>query len=162
MLDDPGFEWMHDYLAMDDENLRLIQTFRAAKHEGTEKKFQFGVEVPRNPKHALELDKQNNNNGWAKSIKKELDEINECNVFKVIPDGQPVPKGYKRIPNHIVHAVKFDGRLKCRLVAGGHMSPTVHKEDKFSTVVSMEAVRETWFHGFKIEWTPCLGRIHWQ
>ena len=77
MLDDPGFEWMQDYIASDDENLRLIQTFRTAKLEGTERKFQFGVEVPRNPKHALELDNQNNNNGWAKSIKKELDEINE-------------------------------------------------------------------------------------
>ena len=62
-------------------------------------------------------------------------------MFKVIPDGQPVPKGHKRIPYHVVHAVKFDGRLKSRLVAGGHMSPSVHKEDKFSTVVSMEAVR---------------------
>ena len=50
MLDDPGFEWMKDYLAMDDENFQLIQAFKTAKREGTEKKFQFGVEVPRNPK----------------------------------------------------------------------------------------------------------------
>ncbi|MEM7375743.1 MAG: reverse transcriptase domain-containing protein, partial [Bacteroidota bacterium] len=141
LLDAPGFEWMHDYLAQDEDNLKLIQAYRTAKKDNTEKKFHFGVEVPRNPKHALEIDKRNGNDGWAKSIKKELDEINQYKVFKVVPDGERIPPGYKRIPYHIVHDVKFDGRLKSRLVAGGHMSPEVHKEDKFSTVVSMEAVR---------------------
>ena len=61
--------------------------------------------------------------------------------LKLFLMGDPIPHGYKRIPHHIVHDVKFDGRLKSRLVAGGHMSPDVCKEDKFSTVVSMEAVR---------------------
>ena len=37
--------------------------------------------------------------------------------------------------------VKFDGRLKSRLVAGGHRTPDVPHEDVFSSVVSMEAVR---------------------
>ena len=50
------------------------------------------------------------------------------------------PKATKGSPCHIVHDVKFDGRLKSRLVAGGHMSPEVHKEGKFSTVVSMEGL----------------------
>ena len=41
----------------------------------------------------------------------------------------------------MVFDVKFDGRLKSRLVAGGHRTPHVPKEDVFSSVMSMEAVR---------------------
>jgi Reverse transcriptase (RNA-dependent DNA polymerase) len=44
------------------------------------------------------------------------------------------------IPYHCVFDVKFDGRRKCRLVAGGHRTDPP-KEDIFSGVVSMEAVR---------------------
>ena len=62
-------------------------------------------------------------------------------MFKVVPDGEPMPRGYKRIPHHIIHDVKFDGRFKSRLVAGGHRSPMLDKEERFSTVVTMEAVR---------------------
>ena len=50
-------------------------------------------------------------------------------------------RDYTRIPYHIVHDVKFDGRLKSRLVAGGHMSPELGKEDRYASVVSTEAVR---------------------
>ena len=87
------------------------------------------------------MDKEQQSNRWQLSIKKELDEINKYKVFRLVPDGEPVPLGYKRIPYHIVHDVKFDQRKKSRLVAGGHRSPTIHKEERFSTVVSMEAVR---------------------
>ena len=48
-------------------------------------------------------------------------------VFRVLPDGVPTPRGYSSIPYHFVHDVKFDGRLKSRLVAGGHMSPHVDR-----------------------------------
>ena len=41
----------------------------------------------------------------------------------------------------MVFDVKFDGWLKSRLVAGGHRTPDVPKEDVFSGVVTMEAVR---------------------
>jgi hypothetical protein len=48
-----------------------------------------------------------------------------------------MPPGYKRIPYHCIYDVKFDGRRKCRLVAGGHDGP----QRKIYGVVSMEAVR---------------------
>jgi len=41
----------------------------------------------------------------------------------------------------MVFDVKFDGHLKSCLVAGGHRTPHVPKEDVFSSVMSMEAVR---------------------
>ena len=58
----------------------------------------------------------------------------------MLEDGERVPPGYKLIPYHCVYDVKFDGRRKCRLVAGGHRTDPP-KEDIFSGVVSMEAVR---------------------
>ena len=41
----------------------------------------------------------------------------------------------------MVFDVKFDGRLKGRLVASGDRTPEVHHEEVFSSVVSMETVR---------------------
>ena len=70
----------------------------------------------------------------------EIDQLHAHETFKVLEDHQKVPYGYKRIPYHCIYDVKFDGRRKCRLVAGGHMTdPPV--DDIFSGVVSMETVR---------------------
>ena len=91
--------------------------------------------------HAYEIDKANGDTGWTDSMQKEINEVMSYETFKVIPDGVPTPKGYKRIPYHMVFAAKFDQRKKSRLVAGGHRSPMVHSEDAHASVVSMEAVR---------------------
>jgi hypothetical protein len=97
----------------------MVNAYRVARGDDTAK-FKFGVEVPRNPKHAMELDKVKGTIGWTESIGKELKQLDEFKTFKLIPDGEPTPAGYKRIPYHLVFNVKFDGRLKSRLVAGGH------------------------------------------
>jgi hypothetical protein len=62
-------------------------------------------------------------------------------TFRVVEHGKPMHKGYKRIPYEMVFHVKFDGHLKSRLVAGGHLTDKLPKEGMFSSVVSMEAVR---------------------
>ena len=51
-----------------------------------------------------------------------------------------MPPGYKWIPYHCVWDAKFDGRKKCRLVAGGHKTDPA-KEDVYSGVAGMETVR---------------------
>ena len=43
--------------------------------------YQFGYLIPRDYKHALELDKLNGNIKWYDATKKELDQINESRVF---------------------------------------------------------------------------------
>jgi hypothetical protein len=70
----------------------------------------------------------------------EIDQLHAHKFFFVLEEQQHVPYGYKRIPYHCIYNAKFDGRCKCRLVAGGHITdpPT---EDIFSGVVSMETVR---------------------
>ena len=104
-------------------------------------KYKFGVEVPRNVKHALEIDKANGNTAWMDAMMLEINQLNDYETFKCIPEDGKVPFGFKRIPYQIIFDVNFDGCLKARLVAGGHRTPEVPREEVFSNVVSMEAVR---------------------
>ena len=102
-------------------------------------KYKFGVEVPRNPRHAIQLDEQNGDTQWQDSMDKELKQINEYQTFRLPDPGEDL-SDYQRIPYHFVHDVKFDLRRKSRLVAGGnHTAPP--KEDIYSGVVGMSSIR---------------------
>ena len=68
-----------------------------------------------------------------------MGQINFYETFQLVEDGIKFP-GYRRIPYHFVFDVKFDGRHKARLVAGGHRT-TTPSDECFSGVVSIEAVR---------------------
>ena len=72
----------------------------------------------------------------------EINQLLEYETFRVLEDDEPMPEGYKFIPYHCIYDVKFDGRRKSRLVAGGHMTDP-STEEIFSGVVSMESVRTT-------------------
>ena len=94
--------------------------------------YQFGYPIPRDYKHALELDKLNGNSRWYDATKKELDQINKYKVFidhgraKYDPKSKRItnaPEGYQKIMVHLVLACKHDGCHKARLVAGGHRTP---------------------------------------
>ena len=50
----------------------------------------------------------------------ELNSINAFETFRVLDDDLKMPEGYVKIPYHLIFDCKFDGRRKCRLVAGGH------------------------------------------
>ena len=90
--------------------------------------YQFGYLISRDYKYSLELDKLNGNCRWYDATKKELDQINECEVFinhgraKSYPKSKTVinaPQGYQKIKLHLVFAYKHDAHHKARLVAGG-------------------------------------------
>ena len=94
--------------------------------------YHFRYLIPRDYKHALELDKIYGNSRWYDATKMELDQINEYQVFidhgiaKYDPKSKRVmnaPQGYQKIKVHLVFACKDDGCHKARLVAGGHISP---------------------------------------
>ncbi len=74
------------------------------------------------------------------AIAQEIKQLNDFETFRVLPKGEAPPKGYKRVPYHIVYDVKFDGRRKARLVAGGNWTEP-EKEDIYSGVVSIESLR---------------------
>jgi hypothetical protein len=84
-------------------------------------KFKYGIEVPRNVSHALQLDRINKNQLWNDAIKKEMDSLirMECFEFhkeKFVPIGE-----YQKTSLTMIFDVKQDLRRKARLVAGGHL-----------------------------------------
>jgi hypothetical protein len=58
-----------------------------------------------------------------------------------------------------VFDVKFDRRPKGRLVAGGHRSENVPKEESYSGVVSMETMRLSFMLGKLNDLTACAGHV---
>ena len=103
-------------------------------------RYKFGIEVPRNVKHALELDASNGNHLWADAIKAEMQTLNKMNVFNILEKGVREPKDYKMIPMWIIFDVKMGTfRRKARLVAGGHVTEPP-SYDTYSSVASKESV----------------------
>ena len=120
--------------------------------------YQFGVQVPCGLKQAARLDKENGDNKWQEAINKELQQLHDYQTFKVLKKGENAPAEYKRIPYHIVFAVKFDLRRKARLVAGGNRTDP-GKEDIYSGVVGIESVRTGFLLGELNKLTCCAGDI---
>lgn len=85
----------------------MVRAFKATVHGD---KFMFGVKIPKNVRHALDLDKANGNNLWKESIEKELEMINKFQTFWRPKKGEILTPDYKRIPYFIVFANKFDGQ----------------------------------------------------
>jgi hypothetical protein len=83
-------------------------------------KYEFGIQVPKGIKNAINLDKKNGNNLWEEAIKTELKQPTNYETFIVRDSGEDIPKGYQKIPYHKVFNVKYDLRHKARLVAGSH------------------------------------------
>ena len=97
----------------------------------------------------MELDKLNGNSRWYDATKKELDQINEYQVF--IDDGRAkfdpkskritnAPQGYQKIKVHLIVACKYDGHHRARLVAGGHLTPDPI-DSIYSGVISTRSLR---------------------
>ena len=88
---EPGFEWIKEYLEAENDMPQILKIFNT--HNKNEKKFKFGVKVPKTRKEAQELDRIHGNSKWQHSIKLELDQIMSYKVFKVWPEGKPLPPG---------------------------------------------------------------------
>ena len=101
-------------------------------------RFKYGVEVPRDFKHAMWLDKRNGNTQWADATKLEMSQLDDYSTFKDV--GKTIPEGYKKIRVHLVFDVKHDGRRKARLVADGHLTD-IPLESVYSGVVSLRGIR---------------------
>ena len=61
-------------------------------------------------------------------------------MFKALQDDEPTPKGYKRVPYHLIFVCKVDMCQKTSLVIDRNRFPPVHKEDCYAPVVSVEAI----------------------
>ena len=83
--------------------------------------FKYGVEVPKNTKHAEELDAQHGNSLWKEANQKEIASLLSLGCFDFRPpDSKPGPE-YQFVKLTMIYEVKQDGCCKACLVAGGHL-----------------------------------------
>lgn len=62
----------------------------------------MGIEIPRNTKEALYLDKKNKDRLWKKAIRKEIDGIRGHATFQFLPPGVKPPEGHQEAPLRII------------------------------------------------------------
>ena len=116
LTEQPGWEWMNEFMDSDVEISRMIRAHKVS----TQNVFKFGVKVPGSTREARMIDCNRDAKLWDEAITIELKQINDYDTFRVLEPHEFLPLGYKRIPYHCIYDVKFDGRHKCCLVAGGH------------------------------------------
>lgn len=105
----------------------------------TTPKYKYGVEVPRDYKHAMELDKKNGNTKWADATALEFRQLDEYQTFIDMGRNWKAPEAYKRINVHVVYDCKHNGRCKARYVADGHLTD-VPVDSVYSRVVSLRGL----------------------
>jgi len=152
MVDTPGWKWCKQYLKNPRKFINLSRIFTQQKSKKS-KKYKFGAEVPRNLKHALELEKINGNIMWGEATEKEVNETLEHSTFIIVDNISEIPKDYLFIPLQFVYNHKFDGRRKEHLGACGNFTdPDI--AEIYSGVVRIERVRILFliadFHGLII------------
>ncbi|MGH7954991.1 MAG: reverse transcriptase domain-containing protein [Gloeomargaritales cyanobacterium] len=145
-----GFKWCRGYLKERRKTVRkevkahtatILRSKRVMRELRTSgKRYQYGVELPRNVKHAMLIDRENNDSKWRDAIRKEMSAMEEMEVFRILPEGEKAPPECTRIPLMMVFAVKPDGTRKSRLVAGGHVTGPPSAE-VYASVVQSENVR---------------------
>jgi hypothetical protein len=109
-------------------NQAKLHSFRTAP------KYMYGIEIPRDYQHALNLDARNSKILWQECTALELAQLKEYRTFKDLGHSIPPPEGYKKIRVH------HDGRRKARLVADGHLTD-VPVDSVYSGVVSLRGLR---------------------
>jgi hypothetical protein len=65
-------------------------------------KYNFGIQVPKGIKNAIDLDKKNGNKLWQEDIKTEIKQSTDYQTFIVLDSGEDIPTGYQKIPYHMV------------------------------------------------------------
>jgi len=120
----------------------LDQRVNQAKrqHKRSAPVFLYGLEVPRNPDHAAELDKANRNTKWGDSDVAELQGLFDYDFAKDDGVGDTHPAGYIKIRCRMIYIIKHDGRHKARFVEGGHLTPEP-ESSVYSGVVSHRSLR---------------------
>ena len=157
----PGWKRLKGLAKMQGKLFRLINQVKF-RNFGNKPKFKYGFEIPRNFKHAVEIDKRNGNTLWQDATKLELDSMAAYDVFKDLGHNAAPPPKYKKIRVHLIYDVKHDGRHKARLVADGHLTD-VPDSSVYSSVVSLRGLRMLLFiaelNGIEI-WGTDIGNAY--
>lgn len=117
IAEEPAFAWWVPHVLRKRD--RII---KSAKKRVIWHTHKYGIEVPRNVQHALEIDRRNGNTVWQDAIRKEMKTVDDC--FDYLPHGQQLPPGYTEIGCHIIFDVKMSLERKARFVANGNETDT--------------------------------------
>eukprot|EP00957_Ditylum_brightwellii_P037441 2832252-Ditylum_brightwellii.AAC.1 len=96
----------------------------------------YGINVPKNTKKVLLLDKVNGNKKWAEAIFKEMGTIDQLNVFKYHNPSTEFKKeeGWQCSPMHMIFGIKHDLWHKAHFVVGGYVIDSSMHRTYSSTV----------------------------
>src|SRR5687767_13701165 len=103
----------------------MIKAFKVCKFL---KNIKFGMEVLQSTRHAFGMDKQKGISLWEDATEMVISQLHAHESFKSLKVDEHTPPGFNRRPYHCIYDVKFNGRKKCRLVAGKHMTDPASKD----------------------------------
>ena len=110
------WQWSRRYLNLKKSSLNRLVRLNAKKTKNSPR-FKFGERVPRSINEAYKINEETGTTGWAQA-----------------------PAGYTYIKLLWAFVIKFDGRKRARLVAGGHMTETLDTEQTTSIMVSLDII----------------------
>ena len=131
--DQPAFAWWIPYTLRKRDV--ILSTIKARVRKTTHK---YGIELPHDIEHAMELDRKNGNSLWREALAKEMTNVGIA--FEVLPSGAKAPNGWKLVTGHLIWDVKMDFTRKARWVLDGHKTPDANIST-YAGVVSRESVR---------------------
>jgi hypothetical protein len=116
---EPAFAWWVPFTLKKQESIISAVNKRYWKQTAT----QVWYLSPHMVEEALQIDKENNNGLWERSLQKEM--ANVIIAFKMLGKGiEPLP-GYQKIDCHVIFDIKIENfQRKSRMVAGGLMTAT--------------------------------------
>ena len=116
---------------------RLSGNKQCAKIKNHEK---FGIKIPNTVRDALLLDRENGNHLWVESIAKEMDGLDEQQVWEFHPPDYKPGSDYQFAKLRLIFDIKQeDLRRKARLVVGGCMLDSSMWES-YASVIQMMTV----------------------
>ena len=99
----------------------------------------YRVHIPHDTKEALRLDEENGNDNLKKVIRLQIQQLMDYDIFFDKDLRNQMPNNYTKIRCCMIFAVRHDGRLKARFVAGGHLTlPAI--ESVYSGVISIHSI----------------------
>ena len=133
LLDVPAFAWWAPHALKKRDQIIAKVVSRTKK-----KSHKYGIEVPRDVRHAHELDRVNGNTLWADAIRLEMGEVRVA--FDVKQKDTTVRPNYEYLNCYMVFDVKMDFTRKARFVANGAKTKDL-TTSTYAGVVSKETVR---------------------
>ncbi len=117
--DEAAFNWWVPYTLRKRDV--ILSSIKGRIRKTTHK---YGIELPRDVQHAMEIERKNGNSFWRDAMALEMKNVGVA--FEVLEEGRNAPSGWSKVTGHIVWDVKMDMTSKARWVLDGHKTADVN------------------------------------